>query len=504
VKLTLAQIARWLPADAPSGADGVSATGYSIDSRTLEPGDLFFAIRGERFDGHDFVAAAFERGACAAVVAAPALSRQKQGGPGWGSQNPLSAKSGQTGGTQTTPPKQNPLGWGTQGRLLVVGDVLAALQRLAASVRRHWGKRVIGVTGSAGKTTTKEAIAAVLGARFEVLRSQGNLNNHFGVPLQLLRLEPEHDVAVIEMGMSAAGEIAALGRIAAPDWGVVTNVGHAHAEFFPDGVAGIARAKYELVAALPRQGVAFLNCDDHYVSQFGRDFEGKVVYYGRGPCADPRAETVEALGAEGIRVRVRATTPVSKLAGGSGGSQEAELYLRLPGEHNAKNALAAIAVGLESGLPLEVCCTALAALRPEDKRGEVVTVRGATIINDSYNSNPEALKSMIATLAATPAQRRIVVAGEMLELGPEAATLHAACGKEASLAGIDMVIGVRGNARHLAEAASQWGVEAHFVETPEEAGAWLREHLRAGDAVLLKGSRGVRLERALEGLQEQK
>jgi UDP-N-acetylmuramoyl-tripeptide--D-alanyl-D-alanine ligase len=470
VKLPLTQIARWLAVGAPAGADGIAASGYSIDSRTIEPGDLFFAIRGERFDGHDFVAAAFERGACAAVV-------EKQ----W-----LAALADTA--------KQRPL--------LAVDDVLVALQRLAASVRRHWGKRVIGVTGSAGKTTTKEAIAAVLGARFQVLRSQGNLNNHFGLPLQLLRLQPEHDVAVIEMGMSAAGEIAALGRIAAPDWGVVTNVGHAHAEFFPDGIAGIARAKYELVAALPRQGVAFLNCDDQYVSQFGRDFAGKVVYFGRGPCADPRAESVKALGAEGLRIRVRASTPASRLAGDPAGSEQAELHLHLPGEHNAKNALAAIAVGIEAGIPLEACCAALAGLRPEDKRGQVMTVRGATIIDDSYNSNPEALKSMIATLAATPAQRRILVAGEMLELGPEAAVLHAACGKEASLAGIDVAIGVRGNARHLVEAASHWGVEALFVESPEEAGAWLREHLQAGDAVLLKGSRGVRLERALMVLSD--
>jgi UDP-N-acetylmuramoyl-tripeptide--D-alanyl-D-alanine ligase len=476
VKLALAQIARWLAVDAPAGGDAATASGYSIDSRTLQPGDLFFAIRGERFDGHDFVAAALERGACAAVVEASTLGRRKQAGQG--------------GGARTSPLEQSRFGWGTQGPLLVVDDVLIALQRLAASVRRHWGKRVIGVTGSAGKTTTREAIAAVLGRRFQVLRSQGNLNNHFGLPLQLLRLEPGHDAAVIEMGMSAAGEIAALGRIAAPDWGVVTNVGHAHTEFFPDGIAGIARAKYELVAALPRQGVAFLNCDDHYVSQFGRDFAGRVVYFGRGPCADPRAEKVEALGAEGIRVRVRAR------------SETAELHLRLPGGHNANNALAAIAVGIEAGIPLEACCAALAELLPDEKRGQVVTIRDATIINDAYNSNPEALKSMIATLAATPAQRRILVAGEMLELGPEAAKLHAACGKEASLAGIDIVIGVRGNAKHLVEAAAKWGVEALFVESPEEAGAWLRKHLRAGDAVLLKGSRGVRLERALEGLSD--
>jgi UDP-N-acetylmuramoyl-tripeptide--D-alanyl-D-alanine ligase len=459
MKLTLEEIARWSAAERVAGAESTTATGYSIDSRTLRPGDLFFAIRGDRFDGHDFVASALERGACAAVVSRDRIAVFPDAA--------------------------------TKHPLLASDDPLAALQRLAAAVRRHWGKRVVAITGSAGKTTTKEAIAAVLATRFTVLKSQGNLNNGFGLPLQLLRLEPEHEIAVIEMGMSAAGEIAALCRIAAPDWGVVTNVGHAHTEGFADGIAGVARAKYELVSALPRNGVAFLNCDDVYVSQFGRDFEGKAVYYGRGPCGDPHAERVEALGAEGVRVQVRA------------GEQHCELQLRLPGEHNATNALAAIAVGVEAGIPLADCCAALEGLRAEDKRGQVLTIRGATILNDAYNSNPEALKSMIRTLAGMPAQRRILVAGEMLELGPEAEALHAGCGKAAAQAGINIVIGVRGNARHIVEAAQQGGVQALFMETPEAAGEWLHEHLEPGDAVLLKASRGVRLERALDVLRAQ-
>ena len=497
MKLTLEQIARWTAGSLSGGDASTVATGYSIDSRTLRAGELFFAIRGERFDGHDFLAAAFELGACGAVVERgrkvsqglkPHESAPSDGTaeavPFPGSAEPTSAKGGQMWGTQD---------FGNQdfgnGPLLEVEDTLAALQRLATAVRRHWGKRVIGITGSAGKTTTKEAVAAVLSAKFRVLKSQGNLNNGYGLPLQLLRLEPEHDVAVIEMGMSAAGEIAALCHIAAPDWGLVTNVGHAHTEFFPDGIAGVARAKYELVAALPRNGVAFLNCDDAYVSQFGRDFAGKVVYFGRGPCADPRAEQVTPLGSEGMRVRVRA------------GEAHGDLRLRLLGQHNVANALAAIAVGVEAGIPLGACCAALEAMRPEDKRGQVLAIRGATLVNDSYNSNPEALQSMIGVLQGMPAQRRILVAGEMLELGAEAAALHAACGKAAARAGIDVVVGVRGHAREIVEAARHGGVEAVFVETPEEARAWLQERLRAGDAVVLKGSRGVRLERVLEGLE---
>jgi UDP-N-acetylmuramoyl-tripeptide--D-alanyl-D-alanine ligase len=462
MKLALAQIARWSAADlhpalSSPGAEPV-ATGYSIDSRTLQPGDLFFAIHGERFDGHHFVAAAFERGASAAVIARDRLASLPE------------------------PVRQQPL--------LLVENPLLALQRLAASVRRHWGKRVVGVTGSAGKTTTKEAVAAVLSDRFSVLKSLGNLNNHYGLPLQLLRLEPHHEVAVIEMGMSAAGEITALSRIAAPDWGVVTNVGHAHAEFFPDGVAGIARAKYELVAALPRHGVAFLNCDDAYVSQFGRDFQGKVIYYGRGVCGDPRAETVEVLGAEGLRIQVRA------------GEQHATLPLRLPGAHNAANAMAALAVGLEAGIPLADACAALEQLRPEEKRGQTIEWHGATILNDAYNSNPEALKSMIATLAGMPAERRILVAGEMLELGKEAKALHAACGTAAAQAGINIVLGVRGLAQAIVDAAQKAGAEALFLDSSEAAGAWLRENLRPGDAVLLKASRGVSLEKALDALRD--
>ena len=489
MKLTLEQIARWLAAEPAPGDESVSATGYSIDSRTLREGELFFAIRGQRLDGHDFVAAAFERGACAAVI-----SREKTPLQGL-KPHPISALSGTAeavplqSGSEPTSAKGGQM-WGTR-RLLVVEDTLAALQRLAAAVRRHWGRRVVGITGSAGKTTTKDAVAAVLSTRFSVLKSQGNLNNGYGLPLQLLRLEPEHEVAVIEMGMSHAGEIAALCRIAAPDWGVVTNVGYAHAEGFADGIAGVARAKYELVAGLHQgSGVAFLNCDDAYVSQFGRDFAGKAVYFGRGPCAEPRATKVESLGVEGVRAEIHA------------GEQRCELRLRLLGEHNVLNALAAVAVGVEAGIPLRECCAALRELEPAEKRGQTLRVRGATVINDSYNSNPGALKAMIEVLAGMPAKRRILVAGEMLELGPESAALHAACGRAAAEAGIDVVLGVRGQAQEIVEAAraADSGLRAMFVETPEEAGAWLREHLREGDAALLKASRGVRLERALEGL----
>jgi len=463
MKLTLAEAAVGAGAvlEAPHSIaqpGTLTATGYSIDSRTVAPGELFFAVRGDRLDGHDYVAAAIERGAVAAVV-----SRAK---------------------VATLPDAA------LAAPLLIAEDTLLALHALAIHVRRQWGKHVIGVTGSAGKTTTKEAIAAALGAKFNVLKSRGNLNNAFGLPLQLLRLEPEHEYAVIEMGMNHLGEIAALARIAAPDWGVVTNVGTAHIENFTEGQAGIARAKFELVAALPGTGIAFLNCSDPFVSQFGRDFPGRVVYFGAGPCADPQI-TAQSEDISGLHVHFRA------------GNREGQFTLHLLGAHNATNAMAGLAVALEAGVDLDAAVNALASLTAGDKRGEIIEIRGATLLNDSYNSNPEALKSMIHTLAARPAKRRILVAGEMLELGEHSSALHTSCGRAAAEANLDLVIGVHGKAEHLATAACASGVPSLFLPDSEAAGLWLVDNLRPGDVVLIKGSRGVRLERAIEILKTQ-
>jgi len=441
------------PASVPN-AGALLAIGYSIDSRTLAPGELFFAVRGERHDGHDFAAAAFDRGAVAAVVSRTRAASLPDG-------------------VLAHP-------------LLIAEDPLSAMQALAHHVRRHWGRRVVAITGSAGKTTTKEAVAAALGAKFNVLKSKGNLNNNFGLPLQLLRLMPEHEFAVVEMGMNHSGEIAALARIAAPDWGVITNVGSAHIENFVDGQAGIARAKFELIGALPANGVAFLNCDDAYAAQFGRDFSGRVVYFGAGPCADPQILSTDE-DRDGLHVRIRAR------------EHERSFTLNLLGAHNASNVVAGLAVALEAGVDLDAAIAAIASLAAGDKRGQVIEVTGVTILNDSYNSNPEALKSMIRTLAARPATgRRILVAGEMLELGEHGPAMHIDCGRAAAASGLDLVAAVQGNAEHLATAASAGGVPAVFLRDADAAGQWLVENLRPGDVVLVKGSRGVRLERAIE------
>ena len=460
MKLTLGWVADAIHAEGDF-TTGVEVAGYSIDSRTVGAGELYFAVKGERLDGHDFVEAALANGAAAAVVSMRWLE----------------------------PAGVDPC------KLLRVPDhdgagVLDALQRLALAVRRAWsaktGGRVIGITGSAGKTTTKEAVAAVLARRFRVLKSAGNLNNGFGVPLQLLRLEAGaddgHEVAVIEMGMNHAGEIAALAKIAEPDWAVVSNVAAVHLEHFPDGIAGIAAAKYELVAALPEHGVAVLNFDDEYVAGFGRGMGERAVFFGMNPGAAVRAVLVTEVGAEGVVFTVEAR------------GERASVQLRLLGRHNVYNALAAIAVGIESGISLAACCEAVSGLTAGNKRGEMVTWRGATLINDCYNSNPKALDAMVDALLAVPAERHIVIAGEMLELGPEAGALHAACGRRMAERGVDVVVGVRSEAASLVAAA---GPGAVFCATPEEAGAWMIAHVRAGDAVLLKASRGVRLERAL-------
>jgi UDP-N-acetylmuramoyl-tripeptide--D-alanyl-D-alanine ligase len=450
MRLALAKIAELISAGGTFDSSRI-AHGYSIDSRSIQPGQLFFAVKGERLDGHDYVQSALDKGAIAAVVQKDQAGRYPRNAP-----------------------------------LLTVNDTLVALQALATGVRRIWGKPLIAITGSAGKTTTKEAIAHLLATKHRILKSEGNFNNHFGLPLMLLKLEPEHDLAVIEMGMSHAGEIAALAAIALPETGVVTCVAPVHLEFF-DSIAEIARAKYELIQSLSPGGTAVLNADDEYVSQFGRDFQGKVITFGLDSTADVRAEYIQDRGAEGSRFDVVLST-----------RQREPALLPLVGRHNIHNALAAVAVTLQHGLTLSETVVALSSLVPADKRGQVTQVGDTRVINDCYNSNPKALDAMVDALASMPARRRIVVAGEMLELGPGGPELHRNSGRHMAERGIDMLIGVRGLAQEIVSAARAGRMRAEFVNTPEEAGEWLAHETREGDVVLLKASRGVKLERALE------
>jgi UDP-N-acetylmuramoyl-tripeptide--D-alanyl-D-alanine ligase len=428
---------------AAGSAPGRKISGWSIDSRTIAPGDLFFALRGPQNDGHDYVDLALANGAAGAVVdhdlARPAL--------------------------------------------LVVHDTLAALQTLAAWARCRWGGKVVGVTGSAGKTTTKDAIAHLLAVDRKVGKTIGNLNNHFGLPLSILRLPDESDVAVLEMGMNHAGEIRALARIARPDVGVVTNVGYAHVEAF-GSIEGVALAKRELIEELPPDGVAVLNADDRLVAGFRQVHRGRVVTFGLAENADVRADGVE-FGMETVRFR----------------HAGAEFESPLVGRHGLSNVLAGLAVAETFGIAPERLREVVRTLAPGKMRGERLERNGVTIWNDSYNSNPEAARAMLDVLRETPARRRIAVLGEMLELGQSTEPLHREVGKYLTEQGIDVLLGVRGAARFMVEEAVRAGLSdgaAYFFEDPAAAGDFLRGMLRQGDAVLFKGSRGVMVERALE------
>ena len=432
-----------IPAVAPDIAGDIA--GWSIDSRTIAAGDCFFALRGPTHDGHDYIASVFERGAALAVVETAS---------------------------------------GAGGLQLQVPDTAAALQALGCGARRQWGGTVVAVTGSAGKTTTKDTIAALLATEYPVGRNSGNLNNHLGLPLSILRLPDDSKVAVLEMGMNHEGEIRDLARIAVPRIGVVTNVGWAHTENFADGVAGIARAKSELIQALPREGTAVLNADDDRVREFAKLHAGPSIFFGFAESADVRAEDVR-LTPEGARFRALGVDFESPLAG----------------RHGVSNVLAAIAVAHAMGIAPERLRDAVRTLAPGKMRGERSVHNGITIINDCYNANPEAMRSMLELLRDTPATRRIAVLGEMLELGREAGTLHRNIGRFAAEQGIHAVIGIRGAGRWMVDEAMAAGLSggaASFFETPEEAGEFLRHYLKPGDAVLFKGSRGVHVERALE------
>ena len=447
-------------ADSLGSACGVPeevVQGYSIDSRSIQPGELFFALRGPRFDGHEFVVEALDRGAVRAVVSEAFAA--------------------------SCSPSLRPA-------LIPVGDTLQALQQLARSVRRKWGKQVVAVTGSTGKTTTKEMIAALLGERLAVHKSPGNLNNYYGLPLALLALEPHHEVAVLELAMSAPGEIALLARVAEPRIGVVTNVAPVHLQFF-ESVEAIARAKHELIENLQAPATAVLNHDDARVRGFAEGFGGRVVTFGFGEGADFRARDVNTAPNLGSQFWV------------SGSEADAPFYLPLPGRYNVANALAAIATASLFDVPTGELRRALAAFQNVHQRSEILTLPGeVTVINDCYNSNPLAMEQALEMLGAwSGAGRKIVVAGEMLELGSTSPQLHRAVGKKCVEVGVDWLLAVQGDARFFLEGACEQGLavdQTGFFEKAEEAGEFCRALLQPGDVVLIKGSRAVHLESVVE------
>ena len=462
MRWTIQEVAGALGVSVSAGLDPLArVAGVSIDSRTVRPGELFIAIHGPRHDGHDHVPAAVERGALAAVVADWQLSRY----PGW-----------------------------LTDRCIPVADTFEALKQLARAVREEWGGKIAGVTGSVGKTTTKEILAALLGTKLRVLKSEGNFNNEYGLPLTLFGLDESHQAAVLEMGMSRPGELKRLAAVARPDVGVVTHVAPAHLEFFIS-VDEIALAKRELIEGLNgTTSVAVLNADDARVAAFASYAPGNVLTYGIDSPADFCAEKLENRGALGS-----AFTLVTN-------EGRVRLEIALAGRHVIANALAALAAASVWGIGAEEAHSVFANLKAPFMRGELVALtNGAALINDSYNSSPAALQAMTAVLAATPKyHRRILAAGEMRELGRTSAELHREAGQFAASTGkVDWIIGVAGDAAQIIEGAVAAGISrshTKFFPTSEEAAKFLAGFVESGDVVLVKGSRGVKMERIVDEL----
>jgi UDP-N-acetylmuramoyl-tripeptide--D-alanyl-D-alanine ligase len=431
----------------------------SIDSRTLRKGDLFFAIAGPRHDGHRFLEEALARGASGVVIHEPAPSLRLPRSAFW----------------------------------IRVPDTTRALQDLAAGFRRSRPVEVVAITGSMGKTTTKEAAAAAIGSSRRVLKTEGNLNNLYGLPLSILRLEDE-EVAVLEMGMSAPGEIARLTEIARPDVGVLTNVAEVHLEFF-ESVSAIADAKGELFRGLLPGAAAVVNADDPLVLEQLRRSSARRVRFGIESEAEVRGSAIRA-NARGLRFTA------------SYRDEEVEVESVLRGRHNVYNLLAGLAAAASLEVSLRDAARALRDLRPARHRGERVDLdRGWVLIDETYNSNPRALRSSLSSLAEEPAARRIAVMGDMLELGALGPELHREAGRFAAALPIDRLVGVGPLSVHILEGARESGAEPSRLvaaATAEEAGRWLQEELREGDVVLLKGSRGIGLERAIAVIREGK
>jgi UDP-N-acetylmuramoyl-tripeptide--D-alanyl-D-alanine ligase len=431
--------------------------GAAVDSRLVEPGQVFFALPGERTDGHAFLADAIARHAGALIVTRPV-------------------------------PDPSALGDVT---IVRVADGLAALGALAAGWRKRFDPLVVGVTGSIAKTSAKEAIAAVLARRFRTLRSEGNQNNEIGLPLTVLRLGPEHQAAVLEMGMYVSGEIAELARIALPRIGVVTAVQPVHLSRI-GSIEAIEAAKGELLEALPHDGAAVLNADDRIVRRMGRRTTARVVTYGFHDTADVTAETVESAGLAGMRFVLRV--------------EGARQPVAIPtlGRLSVHNALAAAAVGRAAGVTLEEIAAGLATGWSAPHRAQLVRAGGVTLVDDSYNASPRSVVAALELLSGLPGRRGAVL-GEMLELGEASEDGHRTVGEAAARA-VDWLVVVGRDAAPIAEGALDAGMDPSRITTARDADAVLATlppRLRTGDVVLIKASRGIGLDRLVDGLRDE-
>jgi UDP-N-acetylmuramoyl-tripeptide--D-alanyl-D-alanine ligase len=428
--------------------------GAAVDSRAVRPGELFVALRGERTDGHRFLDAAVTAGASALLVT------------------------------------RAPANAGTLGDVSIirVRDGLAALHAVAAAWRTRFDPLVVGVTGSIAKTSTKEAIAAVLEQRFRTLRNEGNQNNEIGLPLTILRLSPEHQAAVLEMGMYIGGEIAELAAIARPRIGVVTAVQPVHLSRI-GSIEAIERAKGELVEALPSEGTAVLNADDPRVRRMSSRTSARSVTYGFAEDADITAEAVQSAGPDGMRFMLRA------------GGTRAAVTIPTLGRLAVHNALAAAAVGLAAGMTLGEIAAGLARGWAAPHRAELVRAGGVTIVDDSYNASPASVAAALELLAGLPG-RRVAVLGEMLELGDGHVSGHRAVG-EAAAAVVELLVVVGSGAAPVADAARDAGLAADRIIRVADRDAALdalRPRLRSGDVVLVKASRGIELDLLVDEL----
>jgi UDP-N-acetylmuramoyl-tripeptide--D-alanyl-D-alanine ligase len=467
IPLTAASVASAAGGAVVAGDPGRLFDGVSIDTRSLKRGELFVAIRGDRFDGADFAAAAIDAGA-AGVLVPRGWQRSPNGSASLSGERPAVA-------------------------VIEVADTTGALQRLARAIRRESGAKVVAITGSAGKTTTKEATSELLSTRYRVIRNRGNFNNHIGLPLSLVDLRQRPEIAVVELGMNHAGEIRTLVEIAEPDVRVWTNVGEAHLGFFAS-LDAIADAKAEILERARPGDLLVANADDPRVTARIGAFAGRVTTFGVERDADVRASSVVDRGIAGTSARV--TTPRGAF----------DLTTPLVGGGNLANVLAATAVALAFDVPLADIAAQAAALRPAAHRGEVVRLsNGVTVIDDSYNANPTATRRAIDVLAGSAASRRIAVIGEMLELGEYSEALHAEVGRAAAQARLDLLIAVGGSpARALADAAVAAGMPAAAVRrfaNSDDAADATAALLTAGDLVLVKGSRGIKTDRVVDRLK---
>jgi len=453
VPFTVQDIVRATQGALVAGDLGIPVTGVSIDSRSLGVGEAFFAIQGHRLDGHAFLADAAARGAACLIVHA----------------------------LPDDVPANVPL--------VLVEDTTRALGRLGAWHRGRFAIPVVAITGSNGKTTTKELTAGVLGTRWEVLRPERSFNNQWGLPLTLLRLAPEHQATVLEIGTNARGEIAALTALASPTVGVVTTVAAVHTEFL-GSLDGVREEKAGLVRALPADGVAVLNADDPRVAGMAGDTRARVVTYGRAATAHVRAVGDVLDDEEGLTLTLET------------GGERQPVTLALAGRHNVGNILAAAAVGVALGFPLGEIVLGLAGVRPVAGRCVWRRAGDVTILDDTYNASPVSMRAALDTVATHRRGRRlIVVLGDMLELGSIGDDAHREVGRQVAALPADELIGV-GRAMTLAvEAARAAGLaEARHLTTFEDTVAHLLKRLTAGDLVLVKGSRGMRMERVVDAL----